>query len=104
MAKRYTDETGRVRCGTCDGYVVADKKCKKCRNKKLKLKAEDRAAREATEREAERKREATRRAEWRHLVLRRYVNRILSLNGAARLAALEANNISSHDLQRILGW
>jgi len=47
MTNRYRDVAGKLRCRECNGYVIEQERCKKCRNKKQ-------AAREAARKEEER--------------------------------------------------
>lgn len=94
MANRYTDDDDRLRCCTCDGYVVAGKKCMKCRNRKRKgktmLAAEEKAAEVAERKDLESKRAIA----WRARALRNYTDYVLRLDGAARLEFMGDHPVS----------
>ena len=95
MARRTTGTDGRLRCGSCRGFVSPGRRCAFCANQRATEKADaDRAAKSQCER-ARRDLDIRQAALYRRRKLGAYVDMVLGLgHGAERLAAMESTSVS----------
>ena len=88
MTNRYKDVAGKLRCRECNGYVIEQEQCKKCRNRKQ-------AAREAARKEKERKERLAKETAW---------SEAATLSGYLRLRAYCKAYVSQETHEDKLGF